>query len=106
MGNHIRIIKDNIRKWLSEVNSPNEKFRIVMSESGNNEVYSVTTIMINSKGGGITVYDAFGINLNINAYWKNDNTVVIETKKGLNVLTIHSQVQFSNDVIEIELREE
>jgi len=106
MDNYIKIIYDNVHKLLSETKSPNGKFRMIISESGSDELFSVTSIMINGEKEGKTVYDAFGINLGIKAYWENENTVVIKTKKDLTVLTKHSQVQLSNSTIEIEFNEE
>ncbi len=51
------------------------------------------------------MYDAEGVNLNIKVYWKDDNRIIIESKKEIKVLRKHYQIQFGNDVIEVNLIE-
>ncbi len=100
-----QIKKENVPKWLSEIKSPNENFGIVIFESGS-EIYPVTTIMINSKGGGACVYDAFGSDLNIKANWKDNNTVLIEIKDCPKILFKRDQVELLNEVIRIKFKNE
>jgi hypothetical protein len=65
----------------------------------------MTTVFVSGKNAGATLHDVEGINLKIKAYWKNNNTITIESKKKYKVFTKHYQIQFSNDVIEIEFIE-
>jgi hypothetical protein len=97
-------VEDNyIPKELSHIHSPNKKFRLIVSED--NGEYGTTTVSVNSKYGGASVYDAEGVNLNIKAYWKNDSTIIIESKRRYKFFLKRNQIQFYDDVIEIELIE-
>ncbi|MDB5279264.1 MAG: hypothetical protein JWR61_4219 [Ferruginibacter sp.] len=98
----VRTDEGDFPKWLFFIKSPSGKFEIDVRESGDDKMYSVTTVMINGNNWGATAYDAFGINLYIKAHWKDDKTVVIETKKNMRVLTRHLQVQLLRDIIRIE----
>lgn len=92
-------------KELSHIKSPNEKFRLIVYENERNGEHGTTTVSLSGKNAGASLYDADGVNLNIKAYWRNDNTIIIESKKEYKVFSRHKQIQFSNDIIEINLIE-
>lgn len=101
-----RKTEDNfIPKELSHIQSPNKKFRLIVSENEKNGEHGTTTVSVGSKYAGASLYDAEGVNLNIKAYWKNDNTIIIESKRKYKNFSKHHQIQFFDDVIEIELIE-
>ncbi len=83
-----------IPKELSHVQSPNEKFRLIVQENERNGEFGTTTVSITGKGGGASMYDAEGVKLDIKAFWKDDNTVIIESKKEYKILSEHKQIQF------------
>ena len=94
-----------IPKELSHVKSPNEKFRLIVRENERNGEFGTTTVSINGKGGGASMYDAEGVKLDIKAFWKDDNTVIIESKKEYKILSKFNQIQFFNDIIDVNLIE-
>ena len=96
---------DFILKELSHIKSPNEKFKLIVYENERNGEFGTTTVSVSGKNAGASLYDAEGVNLNIRAYWKDDNTIIIESRKANKVLSRHKQIQFSNDIIEINLIE-
>jgi len=96
---------DYVPKELSHIKSPNEKFRLIVYENERNGEYGTTTVSVSGKNAGGSLYDAEGVKLNIRAYWKDDNTIIIESKKKYKVLSRHKQIQFFNEVIEINLIE-
>jgi len=93
-------------KELSHIKSPNEKFRLIVWEMERNGEYGTTIVYISSKNAGAGLYDAEGVNLNIRAYWKDDNTIVIESKKEYKAHSRRKQIQFANDVIYVNLIED
>ena len=106
LRNKTKVIEDRyIPKELSHVQSPNKKFRLIVSESEQNGEYGVTSVCVTGKNGGASMYDVERINLDIKAYWKDDNTIIIESKKEYKVLSRHNQIQFGNDVIDVNLVE-
>lgn len=94
-----------VPKEISSFKSPNEKFRLTISENENNGEYGMTIIDLSNKFGGTSIYDVQGLNLTIKAYWKNDNTVIIESKNEYKVFCKHKQVQFFDEIIDIKLIE-
>ncbi|HTN21003.1 MAG TPA: hypothetical protein VL125_11025 [Pelobium sp.] len=61
-----------------------------------------TEVGITLNGGSGCIYCVKGENLLIKAYWKNNNTVVIETKKEYVADVRHNQVGSFEDVVKIE----
>jgi hypothetical protein len=61
-----------------------------------------TEVGITLKGGSGCIYCVKGENLLIKAYWKNNNTIVIETKKEYVADVRHNQVSSFEDVVKIE----
>ena len=100
------VITDRYRpKKLSDVESPNKKFKIIIWEDERNGEYGTTSVFVSNKNASAGMYDAEGVNLNIKVYWKDDNRIIIESKKEIKVLGKHYQIQFGNDVIEVNLIE-
>jgi hypothetical protein len=94
------------RRELLHIQSPNKKFRLIVAENENNGEHGMTTVSVGSKNGGASLYDVGGVNLNIKAYWVNDNKIIIESRKDYKAYSKHHQIQFSDDIIIIELIEE
>ena len=82
------------------VSSPNEKFSVNISKSENNRTASVFLNI--TGGGGTTIYSAAGLEISVNAHWKDSHTLVIETKHVAEEDTKHYEVRSFNDVIKIE----
>jgi len=99
------IERSQIPKELFAVYSPNKKFRLSILEQEQNGEFGTTTIFVNAKYAGASLYDIQGINLNIKAYWENDNTIIIETKKKFKSLSQHKQIQFNEDIIDVKFIE-
>ncbi len=68
------------RGQLYETFSPDRKHRLTVSESGSDLNNAVTQVSLNSENGGASVYIVNGINLDIKVHWRDNNTIVIETK--------------------------
>ncbi len=86
-----------------EVLSPDGERRLYISEWMNNEGTQANTsigISFKTASGGIYVVD--GIHPDINAFWKNNNTVVIETSKDYSILSQHRLIQSFDDVVNVE----
>ncbi len=97
---------DYVPEELSHIKSPNEKFRLIIYENERNGEYGTTTVFVRSENAQAGLYDFRGVKLNIRAYWKDDNTIVIESKKEYKFLSRHKQIQFANDVIDVNLIED
>jgi hypothetical protein len=82
--------------------SPDNKRRLVLAENGTDENYCSTQVTIGFENSGAGVYAANGMNLSIKTYWKDNNTIVVETKKNYQVLQKWEQVQNFKDVIKVE----
>lgn len=107
LRNKTKILDDKyIPKELSHIQSPNKKYRLIVSESEQNGEYGVTSVCVTSKNGGASIYDVERINLDIKAYWEGDNTIIIESKKEYKALSRRNQIQFGNDVIDVNLIED
>jgi len=92
-------------KELSLIHSPNKKFKLIIWEHEKNGEYGTTTVFVSGKNSGAGIYGVQRVNLNIKAYWKDDNTIIIESKKKYKTLSKHYQIQFDNDVIDVNLIE-
>ena len=83
--------------------SPDNTRMLHVVESGTDTTNATTQVsasVLKTGGGGL--YSANGINLGIKAYWKNNNTIVIEEKKGTPVNTRWNQLQVFDHVIAVE----
>jgi hypothetical protein len=90
---------------LSESYSPDKRRKLTLTESGTDENYAATQVLIQFEQSGAGVYAANGINLAIKTYWKDNNTIVIETKKDYVVIQRWEQVQSFQDVVKVEYLE-
>lgn len=64
-----------------EVASPNGKYALYTSEDVYMGPIMITSVWIRKPDGASTVCSLLGAHLDLNAYWKDDCTVVIELKK-------------------------
>lgn len=87
---------------LSESYSPDNRRKLTLTESGTDENYSSTHVCIEFEQSGSGVYAANGINLGIKTYWKDNITIVIETKKNYIVLQKWEQVQSFHNIVKVE----
>lgn len=93
---------DYFSNQLLKISSPDDKRTLTLTESGTDENNCSTQILIDFKGGGAGVYAAKGINLSIKTFWKDNQTIVVETKKTYLVLQKWEQVQDYQDIIKVE----
>lgn len=89
-------------KEVSESYSPDNKRKVTIIESGRNENHASTQVAIQFGQSGAGVYAANGVNLGIKAYWKNNNTILVETRKDYLVLQKWEQVQSFQDIVIVE----
>lgn len=95
---HKEINKD----WfLEEVVAPNGTDKLLIQHSGKGK-HALTYIVIELKGGSGTIYAALGEKLSIKTYWKDDHTVVVETKSDYEILNKYKQVSSYGYVVKIE----
>jgi hypothetical protein len=87
---------------LSASYSPDSKRKLTLTESGTDKNYASTQVFIEFEQSGSGVYAANGINLGVRTYWKDNNTIVIETKKDYLVLQKWEQVQSFKDIVKVE----
>lgn len=90
---------------ISNIVSPNRKHRLIVLESGINKENAVTQVSLNTPNGGAGVYVVKGIYSGIKAYWKDNQSIIIETKKDYEVQSQCRQLQIFNDVFSIEVIE-
>ena len=67
-------------KELGESKSPNRKRKLYFGERGSDTTGWTTQVLLNFGDCGGGIYSASGHGLNIKAYWKGNDTIVIETK--------------------------
>lgn len=95
-----------IFRQLSEIYSPDKKRKILITESGAGAGDVVTQVTIQFPQAGASIYGVNGGDLGIRASWKDNNTVIIETKKEYRSLTREfRQVQSQDDVVTIQIIE-
>lgn len=93
-------------RQLYETYSPDRKHRLVVSESTSNLDNAVTQVSLNSEKGGATLYIANGINLEIRVHWRDNNSIVIETKEIYEVVSRKiKSLQIFDHVFKIDLIE-
>lgn len=85
----------------AEFNFP-DCIRRVMVRSNGTGKSALTEVSIVLKGGSGCIYCVAGENLPIKAFWKDKNTVVIETKNEYDVSIRHDRVSSFDDIIKIE----
>jgi hypothetical protein len=87
---------------LSQTHSPDGKRFLSLTESGTDESYCSTQVVISFENSGAGVYAAKGRNLGIKTYWKDNNTVIIETKKDFIALQRWEHVQSFQNIVKVE----
>jgi len=90
---------------LLEIPSPDHQRTLILTESGTNADDGSTQVVIQFPQSGSGVYAVDGINLDIKTYWKDNQTIVIETKKEFHVKQKWEQVQDYTDIIVVEYME-
>lgn len=103
--NEVVIINDpNVSlKWLAELFSPDNKRKITVRETSQPSAPVMTIVDLKFERSGASLYMVEGANLDINVYWKDNNTVVIETKNEYVALSKHGeQYQCLDDVVKVE----
>lgn len=88
----------------SECNFPDAIRRVIVQTNGKEE-RALTEVCISMKGGFGCIYCAGGENLPVKAYWKDKNTVIIETRKKYPIFVRHHQVRSREDLVKIEYLE-
>jgi hypothetical protein len=102
---HSQNEKNNYRRQLHETYSPDHEHRIIVSESGS-DPNPVTQVFLISQKGGASVYIANGIDLDIRVHWRDNNTIVIETKASYEVVSRRMEsLQIFDHVFKIDLIE-
>jgi hypothetical protein len=87
---------------LLESPSPDNKRKLILIESGTDESDGYTQVQIQFEDSGSGVYAPNGINLGVKTYWKDNHTIVIETKKEFRATQKWEQVQNYQDIIKVE----
>eukprot|EP01133_Synstelium_polycarpum_P010486 gene10486-12207_t len=92
--------------FLLDLASPDKKNRLELYTNGK-DGYAQTSVNVYLKDGhGGPVYTAKGQSLPIKTYWKDNRTVVIETKKTYEVTTRYEKLSSLKNVIRIEYTED
>jgi hypothetical protein len=86
---------------LSESLSPDSKRLLSLAESGTDENNCSPQVAITFENSGSGVYAVNGMNLGIKTYWKDNNTIVIETKKSFVAHQRWEQVQNFQDIVKV-----
>lgn len=90
------------KDWLLvEEIAPNGTDKLHIQFSGKGE-HAITYVVILLANGSGNIYSARGEKLPIKAYWKDNHTVVIETKKAYDSCTKVKQISSYGEVIKIE----
>ncbi len=92
----------HLSNQLSEAYSPDHQRKLIVAKSGTDENNASTYVVIQFEHASGPIFGTRGINPNINAYWKDNSTIVIETKKDYIVVTQCEQVQSFQDIVKIE----
>lgn len=94
--------KELHKDWLlAEEIAPNCSYKLQVQFSGKGE-YALTYVVITLEGGSGNIYSAKGEKLPINAYWKDNHTVVIETKSTYQYHEKYQKVRSYDEVVKIE----
>jgi len=66
---------------------------------------ATTEVSVYLGGGSGCIYNSRGAGLQIEAYWKDNSTITIKTKKEYSAEIKHEQVSSFDDVVKIEYLE-
>jgi len=92
----------NFSKILHSSWSPNGKWKLTLTEHGYDSTDCYTQVIIDFGSTGSGVYSTNGRNLGIKTYWKDNHTIVIETKKEYDAPQKWSQVQSFRNIVKVE----
>jgi len=99
-------MKDLHKDWLLyEETAPNGIAKLRIQFSGKGE-HALTYINIALKGGEGAIYTAYGEQLPIKTYWKDNNTVVVVAKSEYKCLDKYQKVSSYGEVVHIEYVEQ
>jgi len=87
-----------------EVFSPDGKLRLTITESSDGR-HPSTTITIFFEKASRPLYGTNGLYPDLNAFWKDNNTIIIETKKSYVKGFQHGKVQSFDDTVLVEYLE-
>lgn len=97
-----QLFRERNKDWLLSVaTAPNDIYKLQVQFSGTGE-YALTYIVITLGGGSGNIYCAKGEKLPIKAYWKDNHTVVVETKSTYQYHEKYKQVRSYDEVFKIE----
>ncbi|MFT3934894.1 MAG: hypothetical protein QM726_14815 [Chitinophagaceae bacterium] len=84
-----------------ESTSPDGKRKVMVTEwsDGKNPNTSVTVFFEKASG---CIYGTAGIQPDIKAYWKDNNNIVVETKKAYTSFVKHKEIRSYQDIVNVE----
>jgi hypothetical protein len=93
-------------KKIFEAQSPDGKKRLEVTElDDSTSCYTQVCIDFDLGRSGECVYAPDGCNLEIRTFWKDSNTIIIETKKTYKSDQKNSKTQFMGYIVNVEYRE-
>ncbi len=97
-GNHFFV------NHLAEINAPDNRCFIAITEFGVEADRCSTQVNLNIKDVSYSVYHVNDINLSVKAYWKDNNTIVIETGKNYKGVIKRNQIEheFLQEAVMVE----
>lgn len=99
-----QLFREINKDWLIDVETaPNGVYKLQVQFSGKGD-YALTYVVILLEGNSGTIYVAQGEKLPIRAYWKDNHTVVIETKSEYQYREKYQQVKSYDEVFKIEYK--
>jgi hypothetical protein len=108
--NTIRVLDEDqynafqINNGVFEYRSPDGKRGVITRSNGIGKDASVE-VSVQLGGGSGCIYHLRGAGFLVEAYWKDNNTIIINTKKGFSAEIKHEQVSSFDDVVKIEYLE-
>jgi hypothetical protein len=90
---------------ISETYSPNCKHKLVVAKSSKEVNKALTFVAVHFENASGTIFTVRGINPNIKAYWDDENTIVIESKKEYEVVEKYDKVQSFQYIFKIIYKE-
>ena len=84
------------------IKSPDEKRLLDITRQSDDGKSGVTTIHVILTRTSLPIYQLNEFNANIKAFWRDNNTVVIQTPANLMAVVQYNTVQSFNDIINIE----
>jgi sRNA-binding regulator protein Hfq len=88
---------------LAKLISPENKRKIMVREISSPSDQFITTIDLRFEKSGVSVYTVNGVDLDIHVYWKDNYTVIIETRADYVAISQHGErYQCLDDVVKVE----